>query len=137
MVTGKKQREHVCVLSRVCAHMCVLTRVCTHVPTYFYRHTCILVAWMAQLHLKGEGPVDNCSQTEVKPIGKAEAGTDQALVAGHYKAQSMLNPRSTPKSTPGSCLPDSLRGFLQGDISNLTCSKESSIHCPPTLTTKV
>lgn len=79
MVTGKKQRTcvcshvcvfmRVCVLMHVCAHACVLMCVCAPMCKVFLQtHMYNGQRGWPQLLLKREGPVDNCSQTKVKPI---------------------------------------------------------------------
>ena len=139
MVTGKKQNmcvcSHVCVLMHVCAHTCVLMHVCALMCNVFLQtHMYNGRRGWPQLLLKGEGPVDNCSQTEVKPRRGRQRGysTDQALVARHYIKPSPCEPSFNSQIHTWLCLPDFPLGLPAGDISNLTCSKESSIHCPPT-----
>lgn len=58
MVTGKKQREHVCVFSYVCALMHVCSCVCVHpCAKYFYKHICIMVSVDGPNYFRrGRGP---------------------------------------------------------------------------------
>lgn len=122
---------HVCVCAHACVRMCVCAPMCkVFLQTHMYngQHE-----W-PQLLLKREGPVDNCSQTKVKPIKGRQRGysTDQALVARHYIKPSPCEPSFNSQIHTWLCLPDLPPGLPAGDISSLTCSKESSIHCPPT-----
>ena len=124
----------VCVLICVCAHACVLMCVCAPMCKFLQTHMYNGQRGWPQLLPKGEGPMDNCSQTKIKPIKGRQRGysTDRVPVARHSIKPSPCEPSFNSQIHTWLCLPNFPPGLPAGDISNLTYSKESSIHCLPT-----